>query len=119
MSRVKENPHTFTGCKQPTSQTIRQQGRSRGAPLYEAPAGTPEGGRVPGATDAIRVVRVRYKGGVLKPLEELDLHEGEELTVVIKRKSFYEVARELQAEAVEEVDRILWEVRGRGKRLYG
>ncbi len=66
-----------------------------------------------------RVVRVRYEGGVLRPLEELDLSEGEELTVVIKGKSFYELVRELQVEAKEDVDKLVSEVRGRGKRLYG
>ncbi len=65
-----------------------------------------------------RVIRVRYKGGVLEPLEKLDLHEGEELTVIIKARSFYEVVRELQVEAKEDVDKIIREVRGRGKRLY-
>jgi len=66
-----------------------------------------------------RVVRVRYEGGVLKPLEKLDLREGEELTIIIKAKSFYEVVKELQVEAKEDVDKIIWEVRGRGKKLYG
>ncbi|MCE4603712.1 MAG: antitoxin family protein [Aeropyrum sp.] len=65
-----------------------------------------------------RVVRVRYERGVLKPLEELDLNEGEELTVIIKGRSFYEVARELQVEAREDVDKLVSEVRGRGKKLY-
>ena len=49
-----------------------------------------------------RVVRARYERGVLKPLEELDLSEGEEMTVIIKSRSFYEVARELQVEARED-----------------
>ncbi len=40
-----------------------------------------------------KVVRVRYEG-VLKPLEELDLGKGEELIIVIKGKSFYEMVRE-------------------------
>ena len=66
-----------------------------------------------------RVVRVRYEGGVLKPLEELDLNEGEELTVVIKGRSFYEVAREFQVEAREDVDKLVSEVRGRDRKLYG
>jgi len=66
-----------------------------------------------------RVVRVRYERGVLRPLEELDLREGEELTVVIKGRSFYDLVRELRVEAGEDVDRILWEVRGRAKKLYG
>jgi len=84
------------------SQTIRRQGRSRETQLYGSPAGTP--GRRRGAEAS---------------LEGLGLREGEELTAAVKRESFYEVARELQVEAVEEVDRILWEVRGRGRRLYG
>ena len=66
-----------------------------------------------------RVVRVRYEEGVLKPLEELNLSEGEELTVVIKGRSFYEVAREFQVEAREDVDKLVSEVRGRDKKLYG
>jgi predicted DNA-binding antitoxin AbrB/MazE fold protein len=32
------------------------------------------------------VVRARYEGGVLKPLEPLDLEEGEEVVVVIRRR---------------------------------
>ena len=32
-----------------------------------------------------KVVRVRYENGVLKPLEPLDLEEGEEALVTIKR----------------------------------
>ena len=66
-----------------------------------------------------KVIRVRYEGGVLKPLEELDLNEGEELTIVIKGRSFYEVARELQVEAIDDVDKLVSEVRGRDKKLYG
>ncbi|MEZ0248080.1 MAG: antitoxin family protein [Thermoproteus sp.] len=31
------------------------------------------------------VVRARYEGGVLKPLEPLDLKEGEEVVVVVRR----------------------------------
>ena len=66
-----------------------------------------------------RAIRVRYEKGVLKPLEELNLSEGEELTVVIKGRSFYEVAREFQVEAREYVDKLVFEVRGRDKKLYG
>ncbi len=65
-----------------------------------------------------RVIRARYEKGTLKPLEELDLSEGEELTIVIKPKSFYQVARELQAEAREDVDKLVSEARGRGRKLY-
>ena len=31
-------------------------------------------------------IRVRYEGGVLKPLEKLSLREGEEVKVEIKRR---------------------------------
>jgi len=31
-----------------------------------------------------RIVRARYENGVLKPLEKLDLKEGEEVIVVLK-----------------------------------
>ena len=32
-----------------------------------------------------RVIRVRYEKGVLRPLEKLDLEEGEELVVFIRK----------------------------------
>jgi predicted DNA-binding antitoxin AbrB/MazE fold protein len=35
-----------------------------------------------------RVIRVRYEKGVLKPLGEVELREGEELEVAIAHKSF-------------------------------
>lgn len=31
-----------------------------------------------------KVIRVRYEKGVLKPLEKLDLEEGEEVQVILK-----------------------------------
>ena len=33
-----------------------------------------------------KVVRVRYEKGVLRPLEKLDLEEGEELVVFIRKR---------------------------------
>ena len=66
-----------------------------------------------------RVIRVRYEGGVLRPLERLDLREGEELTVIVKGRSFYELARRLQAEAKEDIDQVLREVRKRDRSLHG
>ena len=71
-----------------------------------------------GVVGVARVIRVRYEGGVLKPLERLDLKEGEELVVVVKGKSFYELARRFRVEAEEDVDRVLMEVRGRGRSIY-
>jgi len=32
-----------------------------------------------------KVIRVRYENGVLKPLEPLELEEGEEILVIVKR----------------------------------
>ena len=32
-----------------------------------------------------KVIRVRYENGVLKPLEPVDLEEGEEVLVTVKR----------------------------------
>ncbi|BAN89683.1 antitoxin family protein [Aeropyrum camini] len=32
-----------------------------------------------------KVIRVKYEKGVLKPLEPLDLEEGEEVVVTVKR----------------------------------
>ena len=37
-----------------------------------------------------RVIRVRYEKGVLKPLEPLQLREGEEVDVVIRHRVFSE-----------------------------
>ena len=65
-----------------------------------------------------RVIRVRYENGVLKPLDKLDFKEGEELIVVVKGKSFYELARSISIEAKEDIDKVLEEVRGRGRDIY-
>ncbi|MCD6095164.1 MAG: antitoxin family protein [Thermoprotei archaeon] len=35
----------------------------------------------------VRVIRVRYENGVLKPLEKIDLKEGEEIEIVLRRKA--------------------------------
>jgi len=64
-----------------------------------------------------KVVRVRYEKGVLKPLEPLDLKEGEEVQVVIQpgesiAERFYGIARkhrpnldkEVFLEVLEEVE---------------
>jgi len=34
----------------------------------------------------VRVIRVRYENGVFKPLEPVELREGEELVVIIRRR---------------------------------
>jgi len=38
-----------------------------------------------------KAIRVRYEKGVLKPLEPVELHEGEELVVIIRRRRVREV----------------------------
>ncbi len=35
-----------------------------------------------------KVVRVRYEKGVLRPLDDVEFREGEELDVIIVRKNF-------------------------------
>lgn len=37
-----------------------------------------------------RVIRVKYEGGVLKPLEPIALREGEEVEIVIRHRVFGE-----------------------------
>ena len=64
-----------------------------------------------------RIIRVRYENSVLKPLEKLNFKEGEEL-IVVKSKSFYELARSISVEAREDVDKVLEDVRGHGRSIY-
>ncbi len=66
-----------------------------------------------------KAIRVKYENGVLKPLEPVDLREGEELVVVVRGKSFYQLALSTSFEAKRSVDEVLEEVRKRGKKLYG
>ena len=65
-----------------------------------------------------KVIRVKYENGVLKPLEPVDLEEGEELVVVVRDKSFYRLALSTTFEAKRNVDEILEEVRKRDRKLY-
>ncbi len=41
--------------------------------------------------DMSKVIRVRYEKGVLKPLEPVELQEGEELVVFIRKRRVSEV----------------------------
>ena len=66
-----------------------------------------------------KAIRVKYENGVLKPLEPVDLQEGEELVVVVRGKSFYKLALSTSFEAKRGVDEVLEEVRKCGKKLYG
>ena len=65
-----------------------------------------------------KAIRVRYENGVLKPLEPVDLEEGEELVIVVHDKSFYKLALSSSFEAERSIDEVLEEVRKRGKKLY-
>ena len=65
-----------------------------------------------------RVIRVRYENGVLKPLEHLDLREGEEVRVQVLPEEFPELADKVSVEASEDVDKILREARERWRRWY-
>lgn len=60
-----------------------------------------------------KVVRVRYEKGVLRPLDDVEFGEGEELEVIIVRRSFrgfreeasrykFKVDRDVVEEFVEE-----------------
>jgi len=40
-----------------------------------------------------KVIRVRYENGVLKPLEPVELREGEELVVFIRKRRVSEVLK--------------------------
>lgn len=60
-----------------------------------------------------RVIRARFENGVLKPLEKLDLREGEVVKIVVLPKDFPELVEEIEVEAREDVDRVLRESRER------
>ena len=64
-----------------------------------------------------RVIRVRYERGVLKPLVRLELEEGEEVEVVIRRspsRLFGVLLRRRPGLRPEEVDRVIEEVEDEG-----
>jgi len=65
-----------------------------------------------------KVIRARYENGVLKPMEKLDLKEGEEVRIVVLPKEFSELIEEIEIEAKEDVDKILREGRERWVRWY-
>ena len=65
-----------------------------------------------------KIVRVRYERGVLKPLEPLELREGEEVRIQVLPEEFPELVDKISVETNEDVDRILREARERWKRWY-
>jgi len=65
-----------------------------------------------------RVIRARFEGGVLRPLEEVELRAGEEVRVAILPKEFPDLVREVSVEARGDVEKVLREVRERWVRWY-
>ncbi len=65
-----------------------------------------------------RVVRARYEGGVLKPLEPLELRKGEEVTILLLPEEFPKLVDKVSVEARGDVDEVLREARERWKRWY-
>ena len=64
-----------------------------------------------------RVVRARYENGVLKPLEKLDLSEGEEVEVVIRRRLthvFGALLRRRPDLKPEDIDKVIEEIESEG-----
>jgi len=65
-----------------------------------------------------KVIRARYENGVLKPMEKLDLKEGEEVRIVVLPKEFSELIEEIEIEAKEDVNNVLREGRERWVKWY-
>jgi len=65
-----------------------------------------------------KVIRARYENGVLKPMEKLDLKEGEEVRIVVLPKEFSELIEEIEIEAKEDVNKVLRESRERWVKWY-
>uniref|UniRef100_A0A7C2Z1B1 Antitoxin n=1 Tax=Ignisphaera aggregans TaxID=334771 RepID=A0A7C2Z1B1_9CREN len=65
-----------------------------------------------------RVVRARHEKGVLRPLEKLDLREGEEVRIIVLPKDFSELIEEVEVEAKEDIDKVLREGRERWVEWY-
>ena len=65
-----------------------------------------------------KVIKVRYEGGVLKPLEPLELQEGEEVRIQVLPEEFPELVAKISVEASGDVDKILREARERWKKWY-
>jgi|GEM_PF-646366 len=71
-----------------------------------------------GLVGMARVVRARYEKDVLRPLERLDLREGEEVRIIILPKDFPELVEEIEVEVREDVDKVLREGRERWVEWY-
>jgi len=65
----------------------------------------------------VRVIRARYENGVLKPLEKLDLKDGEEVEIVLRRSSvnvFGVLLRRRPDLKPEDVDKVIEELENEG-----
>ena len=60
-----------------------------------------------------KVIRVRYENGALKPLEPLELREGEEVRIKVLPEEFPDLVDKVNAEALGDVDKALREARER------
>ncbi len=58
-----------------------------------------------------KVIRARYEGGVLKPLEPIELEEGEEIRVQLLPEEFPELIDKVNVEAKEDINKALKEVK--------
>ncbi len=65
-----------------------------------------------------KAVRAKYENGVLKPLEKLDLREGEEVRIIVLPKEFSELVEEVEVEARGDINEVLREGRERWVRWY-
>ncbi len=65
-----------------------------------------------------KVIRVRYENGALKPLEPLELREGEEVRIKVLPEEFPDLVDKVNAEALGDVDKALREARERWKKWY-
>lgn len=62
-----------------------------------------------------RIVEAVYEKGVLKPLKEVKLREGERVRIVILMEDFYDLVKRVELEAKEDIDKVVNEVRGRAR----
>ena len=64
------------------------------------------------------VIRASYEKGVLKPLEPIEIGEGEEVRIQILPDEFPDLLDKVKAEASDDVDKALREARERWNRWY-
>jgi len=65
-----------------------------------------------------KVIRAKFEKGVLKPLEEVELREGEEVRITILPREFPQLVRESNIEAKRDIEKVLREGRERWVRWY-